>query len=74
MTPTEKEHANDIKIAVLQTTNEHIHETLNRIEKRLEKIDEKIEKFDSRIWQLIFWIIGGFSSILLLIAHSFKWI
>jgi UDP-N-acetylglucosamine 2-epimerase len=58
MTPIEKEHANDVKIAVLQTTNQHIHETLHRIENKMDegfkKVDTRIDKIDNRLWQIIF--------------------
>ena len=39
----EKNHDNDIKIAILENTNGHIQQTLIRIEQRLDKMESKIE-------------------------------
>lgn len=38
------------------------------------KIDTKIDKINSRLWTLFFWMIGGFASVLYVIAHADKWI
>ena len=39
---------NDSRIAVLETTIIHIHETLERIDKRFDSIDRRFDKIDQR--------------------------
>jgi hypothetical protein len=55
------------RIVRLETTIENINQTLIRIE-------TKTDKLSSRIWANFYWTIGGFASILYVLAHGFHWI
>lgn len=57
----------------------------NRVDDEIKRLDAKIDnRFDSlsgrmdslngRLWQLFFWMIGGFAGILALLAHAVHWI
>ncbi len=87
---------NDERIAVVETTLNHINVTLDEIKNSLTRIDNKLDsrfdsltkkidyindKFDSRfdtlnnrIWTQFYWMIGGFASIVAVMAHGFHWI
>ena len=62
------------RITRLEVTIENINQTLASINRNLEHIDAKIEKLNDRLWTNFFWMIGGFASILAVIAHAFHWI
>lgn len=59
------------RITRVETTVENINDTLKRLEN---KIDDGFKTVSNRLWSNFYWMIGGFGSILLLIAHGFKWI
>ncbi len=73
----EKEHTNDTKIAVLENTNIYIVESLNRVERRLDSMNghfhNRFDKLDNRLWQLMLFTVAGFSGVLAIVAHGFKW-
>lgn len=62
---------NEVRIAVLETSQTYINKTLERIERTLVKMDDKI---DNRF----FWLLGTIGAITLLImgtmAKGFHWI
>jgi molecular chaperone GrpE (heat shock protein) len=66
------------RIARLETTIDNINQTLIRIEKKLDNLEDKTEngfnKINNRIWINFYWTIGGFATILAIMAHGFKWI
>ncbi len=78
------ESINDTKIAILETTNNHLNKTLERMERLIEKnqsevlssineIKHQIKSFDSRLWTNFYWILGAIAGIGALMAHGFKW-
>jgi len=71
-------YGEETRIALLEQSIDNINETLKRFESRFDKIDEKFDKIDNQIDSNFIWMIGfmigGFSSILGLLAHSFHWI
>ena len=86
---SQKHDDNTTRIAVLETTASHIHETLERIEKRLDSMNEKIDKgfsevngrvdkINDRLWSNFLWllgvIVGVFMSVTGFIAHALHWI
>ncbi|MEK6880068.1 MAG: hypothetical protein AABY22_10690 [Nanoarchaeota archaeon] len=81
--------SNDERMAVLETTINHVNITLediknsiNRLNNKMEdgfnmlnnKIDIRCDKLNDRLWTLFFWMIGGFAAILGIMAHGFHWI
>lgn len=70
--------SNEERLAVLETTNTHIIESLFRIENRIinldTKVDSRFDKLNDRMWTLFFWMIGGFASILGILAHADHWV
>ena len=81
--------SNEERLAVLETTNTHIIDSLSRIENRLinldikvdsnfklldSKIDTRFDKLNDRMWTLFFWMIGGFASVLGILAHAEHWV
>jgi uncharacterized coiled-coil protein SlyX len=63
----------DTRLALLEQSINHINETLKRMEKRFDLMDQKFESLNNKLWSMQLWIIGGFASILLIIAHSLHW-
>ena len=71
----------DVRLALLEQTNEHIYEVLNRIEKSLNKIDDKFEnkldklnsKVDAHFYTLITLYIGGFAGMFAIMAKAVHW-
>jgi hypothetical protein len=79
MTTTHKQYVDDARtrVAVLETNEKNIRETLIRIE-------QKIDKMDNRIWGNFYWtlagfgslsmlMVGGFSGLFAMMAHGFRW-
>lgn len=73
------------RLTRLEVTIENINGTLGRIEKRFDQIDKRFDlmdqkidsKFDSlnnRIWFNFYWMIGGFATILGVLAHGLHWL
>ncbi|MDP4145611.1 MAG: hypothetical protein Q8936_14185 [Bacillota bacterium] len=75
---TVKKHSNDrnedMRIALLEQAIGNINQTLMRIESRLDRIEIRIDKLENRIWNNFYWMVGGFVSVLGLIAHVLDWI
>lgn len=63
----QNKYNHESRIIRLEENNENIKETLNRLEKTLNKLD-------NRMWMNFYWMIGGFASVLIIIAHGFHWI
>lgn len=81
----EKNIHRDTQIALLEQSIGHINETLIRFEKRFDSLDNRLEEFNkdmkqgfkdinNRLWTNFFWMIGGFSGILGIVAHALRWI
>lgn len=49
MTNEEKSHVNDVKIAILENNNFHLHETLHRIENNLIEFKTEIKNEINRV-------------------------
>lgn len=45
-----------------------------KIDDNLKYSDSKMDKINSRLWTLFYWMIGGFASVLYVIAHAHKWV
>ena len=81
---TENLHINktlvDIKNALyrfetrFECFEDKIDRRFDKLDHRFDKLDHKIDKIDNRMWQLLFWTVGGFASVLGLIAHAMEWI
>ncbi len=73
-----KDDTQETRIAVLENTMLHIHETLERLDKRMTSLEmnmnQRFDKLDSRLWQNFYWMIGGFTAIIGLIAKLQHWI
>ena len=63
-----------IRIVLIEQSIMHIYETLKRLEKTLDSIDERFNRIETSLRRNFIWMIGGFASILLIMAHSFHWI
>jgi hypothetical protein len=78
----------DVRLALLEQTNEHIYEVLCRMEKRFDKIDERLDKIDAKFdgkldklnskvdahfYTLITLYIGGFAGMFAIMAKGFHW-
>ncbi len=78
----------DTRIALLEQSNNHIYEALQRIEKRFDDVekkldkrfdemDKKIDKFDSRLWTNFYWVLGSMATLTTIIAgllaKGFHW-
>jgi hypothetical protein len=77
--------SNDERIAVLETTINHIDASLmslNQDNKAIvemirllnDKFDARFDKLSDRIWSSFLWMIAGFASVLGIIAHALHWI
>ncbi len=68
----------DTRVALLEMSISHINDTLIRFEKRFDKIDEKLDKLDSKLDSRFLWLltftIGGFASVLGVVARFAHWI
>lgn len=67
----DKYHDHEVRITRLEVIVENINKTLERIEKRLDVMDCRI---DSNFKWLLGIIIGGFGSMLAIMAHGFHWL
>lgn len=76
--------SNDERIAVLETTIIHIHETLERIEKnmnqkfnelssKIDKTNERIDKINDRLWSNFLWLISSMFALFAVMGHGFHW-
>lgn len=59
------------RITRVEVTIENINQTLSRMEL---KLDQGFKEIRERIWFNFYWMLGGFTSILVVIAHIEKWI
>lgn len=77
--------SNDERIAVLETTINHIDASLmglrqdmkslqNNIDNLNNKIDNRFDKLNDRLWSLLTWTIGGFVGVIGIMAHGFHWV
>lgn len=81
--------SNDERIAVLETTCNHILEALiridtnvsyfqNRVESKFSLLDSKIDAglkdINNRLWTLFFWTGAIFAGMLGVMAHGFGWV
>lgn len=75
----------DTRLALLEQSIGHINESLLRIEKRFDSVEKRIDVLsddmkqgfkdvNNRLWTFFFWMVGGYASILGLIAHALHWI
>lgn len=66
------------RLAVLETTIIHIDSTLTEIKQGLNKLDNRIDRLDSKIDSNFKWLlgmmIGGFASVLGIVAHALHWL
>lgn len=73
--------SNDERIAVLENTNAHILDSLARIENRLIALDNDMRSgfrdINNQMWSNFKWtlgmMIGGFASMLGIVAHAVHW-
>lgn len=69
--------SNDERIAVLETTNAHILDSLARIENRLTAIDNDIKTgfkdVNNRMWSNFIWMITALAALFAVMAHGFHW-
>jgi len=87
MTKIIQEHEG--RVTRIELSVESINQTLLRLEKRIDSIDSKMDitlksldtKMDSgfkslndRLWNNFYWMIGGFTSILGILAKVLHWI
>lgn len=61
----------ETRLALLEQTNKHIYETLNRIEKRFDKLESKIDK---NFITLLSIYLGGYAGVLGIMAKALHWI
>ena len=77
MSNAQSKDTNETRLALLEKTCSHIYESLERMEKtnahRFDKIDLKLQSLDSRIWANFYWMLGGFASILTVLAKINHW-
>lgn len=75
----------DVKIAIIESKMLGLVDSIKRnekstkdiekeIETRYEKIERCIELIEQKIWNLLRWTIGGFTSVIALLAHIKGWI
>lgn len=73
------------RIARLESSSNHVFTILSdiksdikqlsdRMENGFKNSDARIDKINSRLWTLFYWMIGGFASVLYVIAHAHKWV
>ena len=84
MTITKREAfmSNEERLAILETTNAHILDTLARIENRFISLDQKIDskfdtldrKIDSNFKWLLTIMIGGFVGTWGVLSHVLHWV
>lgn len=75
----------DLKMAILESKLLGLVDLINRSEKSVQSIDQDIdtryskieramERIENKIWSLLVWMIGGFTSVFGLLAHIKGWI
>lgn len=67
----------NIKISSIEQNISHINESLQRIESNMksgfQEVNGRIDKINNRLWQLFFWVTGGFGAVLVVIAKANHW-
>ncbi len=62
------------RIIRLEVIIENINNTLINLNNRMDRIENKLDKIDARTWQLMLFMVGGFSTLLGVMAHGFHWL
>ena len=74
------DYNSDTRLALLEQTNEHIYEVLNRIDKRFDRMDERFDGMEldfkglrSEMKSDFRWLLTIMAGIAGIMAHGFHW-
>lgn len=66
------------RLALAEQSVDNLNKSLNRIENSIYELRSDMNKgfsdINNRLWRNFYFMVGGFASVLAMIAHVLKWI